>query len=194
MTENNPYASLPHSERPETGNRMGGGNLDERPSLAVIRYNEPLNERELAFLEEKEAKERKQYFKVFQALMAGSFLIPFMASWYRAYDGAPNAFSYLKFFVSATILLTISAVAVYLSYKAYHKTMTLDIRDKTKTIETNRITKKVTIASKNAYYFYIDSAVKLSIEVTEEYFHSLNDGDEVSIEYTTHSKLYLGYF
>ncbi len=179
MTDNNAHSSwsAPGPDDP-------GGRASERPSFELKQYNEPLNEGELIFLEEKETKERRQYYKVFQVLMAGSFLIPFIASWYRAYEGAPNAFSYPKFFVSAAILLTISSIAIYLSYRVYHKNIQLDLRDKTKTIETNRITKKVTVPSKNAYYFYIDSTVKLSIEVSEEYYSSLNDGDEVSIEYT----------
>lgn len=160
----------------------------------ITRYNEPLNDGELAFLAQKEAKDRKQYYTVYKILMIMSFIIPYIASWYRAYDGAPNAFSYTKFFVSTTILLGISSIATYLSYRVYHRKLQLDIKDKTKTIETSRITKKVAIASKNAYYFYTDSSVKLSIEVTDEYYNSLNKGDEVSIEYTTHSKLYLGYF
>ncbi len=163
-------------------------------SVELIRYNEPLQESELLFLERKEAKERRQYFVVYRILMVMSFVIPFIASWYRAYEGAPNAFSYIKFFVSATVLLSICSVATYSSYRIYHRKLQLDLKEKTKTIETNQITKKLFIASKNAYYFYTNSRVKLSIEVTPAYFGSLEEGDEVSIEYTTHSQLYLGYF
>lgn len=163
-------------------------------SYELARYNEPLKEKELKFLQQKEAKERRQYFVVYRILMIMSFVIPFIASWYRAYEGAPNAFSYIKFFVSTTVLLGICSFATYASYRVYHKKMQLDIRDKTKTIETNTITKKVFIASKNAYYFYTNSRVKLSIEVSPDYYHNMNEGDEVSIEYTTHSQLYLGYF
>jgi len=163
-------------------------------SLAIMRYNEPLSEQELLFLQTKEARERRQYYKVYRVLMAGSFLIPFITSWYRAYEGAANAFSYIKFFATTTVLLTISSIATYLSYRMYHRKLIWDIRDKTKTIETSRITKKLTVPSNNAYYFYTGSGVKLSIEVSEQYYHSLKEGDEVSIEYTTHSQLYLGYF
>jgi hypothetical protein len=163
-------------------------------SFEIVRYNEPLKEGELSFLEKKEGKERRQYYVVFRILMIMSFVFPFIGSWYRAYEGAPNAFSYTRFFVSTIILLGISGFATYLSYRTYHRKMRLDIRDKTKTIETSRITKKVAIPAKKAYYFYTESKVKLSIEVSEEYYVSLNEGDEVSIEYTTHSQLYLGYF
>lgn len=151
-----------------------------------------MNDAELSFLREKEAKERRQYFVVYRMLMIGCFIIPFLTSWYRAYEGAPNAFSYVRFFVTTFVLLAISTTAVYLSYRAYHKKLLMDLRDGTKTIETSHITRK--LAMPGAFHFYTDSAVKLNIEVSEQYFHSLKEGDEVSIEYTTHSRLYLGYF
>lgn len=162
--------------------------------LGLQRYTEPLELEELIFLEKKESTERKQYFKVYRLLMFMSFLIPFIGSWYRATEGAANAFSYLRFFVSAGILLFISSFATYLSYYVYLRKIQLDLRYKTKTIETNHITRKLYVATKKAYYFYIDSAIKLSIEVAYSDYTRLKEGDEVSIEYSTHSKLYLGYF
>ena len=161
---------------------------------AIIRYREPLNETELSFLREKESKERRQYFVVYRLLMIGCFVIPFLTSWYRAYEGAPNAFSYVRFFVTTFTLLAISTTAVYLSYRVYHKKILMDIRDGTKTIETSHITRKLALPGRGTYHFYTDSAVKLNIEVSEQYFHSMKEGDEVSIEYTTHSRFYLGYF
>jgi Na+/melibiose symporter-like transporter len=160
----------------------------------LVRYNEPLNDTELEFLVSKERRERKQYFVIYRILLVAGLVLPFIASWYREYDDGPNAFSFLKFFVTTTILIGISTIAIWMSYKTYHRKMIKDIKEKTKTIETARITKKVFIPSKNACYFYTQSAVKMSIEVSQEYFHSLNEGDEVSIEYTTNAQLYLGYF
>ena len=72
--------------------------------------------------------------------------------------------------------------------------MQWDIRDRTKTIEISHVTRKLHVVAKNAYYFYIDSLIKLSIEVCPEDYYRINEGDEVCIEYTTHSKNYLGYF
>lgn len=149
---------------------------------------------ELIFLENKELKERGQYYKVFKWLMFLSFIFPFVSAWYRATEGAPNAFSLVRFFLSAGILLSISTIATYMSYSVYLKKVQLDLRYKTKTIERNHITRKLYVATKQAYYFYIDSAVKLSIEVSFSDYELLKEGDEVSIEYATHSKFYLGYF
>jgi hypothetical protein len=123
-----------------------------------------------------------------------SFIIPFAAAWYRAYDGAPNAFSPAKFFAGAGVLLFISSFSTYVTYRVNLRKIQLDIRHKTKTIETSHITRKLYIGTKNSYHFYLDSKVKLSIEVSDSDYERMNEGDEVSIEYTTHSKQYLGYF
>lgn len=157
-------------------------------------YVEPLTEAELLLLTNKEHRERKQYFAVYRILMLISFVLPYITSWYRAYEGAPNAFSYIRYFFTTAVLLGIISFATYSSYKLYHRKIQQDIADKTKTVETSCITKKVINASNNAYYFYTTSRVKISMEVSEEYYYSLKEGDEVSIEYTTHAQHYLGYF
>jgi hypothetical protein len=163
-------------------------------SLALQRYIEPLDVTELQFLERKEGKERKQYYKVYRILMFFSFLIPFIAAWYRAYDGAPNAFSIPKFFAGTSTLLFLSTFSTYASYRLNLRKIQLDLKHGTKTIETHRITRKMFVPTKNTYHFYIDSKVKLSIEVSDKDFVRLREGDEISIEYSTHAKQYFGYF
>jgi hypothetical protein len=70
----------------------------------------------------------------------------------------------------------------------------LDLHNRTKTVETNKITRKVALPSGNGYYFYTNSTTKISIEVSPEDFLAYNEGDEVSIEFATNSRHYLGYF
>lgn len=162
--------------------------------LQLERYTEPLEVEEMAFLERKEARERTQFYKVFRLLMIMSFVIPFAGAWYRAYDGAPNAFSPARFFVSAGILLFISSLATYVSYRYSLQKVQRDIASGTKTIEKSHVVSKVYFPSKGAYYFYIDSMFRMSIEVSHEDYMNMKEGDEVCIEYTTHSREYLGYF
>ena len=126
--------------------------------------------------------------------MIVSFTVPFVGAWYRATDGAPNAFSYPKYFVTTGILLFISIVATYVSYRYNLRLLQRDIKYQTKTIETNAINQKMYVAQNDTCHFYIGSAVKLSIEVSPADFNHFNEGDEINIEYTTWSKEYLGYF
>ncbi len=163
-------------------------------TLELQKYKEPLEAEEIEFLERRETKDRVQYYKTYRMLMILSFIIPFAGAWYSAYEGAPTAFSPIRFFVAAGVLLGISTLATYLTYRVNLRRIQYDLRDRTKTIETSQITRKLYIAAKNTCYFYITSKIKLSIEVSVADYERLNEGDEVSIEYTTHSRLYLGYF
>lgn len=161
---------------------------------ALKYYIEPLSSGELDFLVRKEAKERGLYYKVFSMLMVVSFIVPYVAAWYRVADGAPNAFSYTKFFVAAGILLVISSVATYVSYRFNLRNLQLDIKERSKTIVLSHITRKMYVASNDTYHFYIDSFIKLSIEVSLPDYQQFKEGDEISLEYSTHAHEYLGYF
>ena len=163
-------------------------------ALELEIFKEPLEISEVIFLVKKEEKERKQYFRVFSFLMVMCFVIPFAGAWYRAFDNAPNAFSPLRFFVSAGILLTISCLALWTVYRLNLRRIQADIREKTKTVECAHVVKKIYMPQNNTYFLYLDSTNKLSIEVGESDYHRLNTGDEVNIEFTTHARLYLGYY
>lgn len=157
-------------------------------------YIEPMEAEEIAFLKKKVRREGRIYYKVLTGLMVLSFLIPFAGSWYSAYEGAPNAFSKLRYFSSATVLLCLSFAGVWVSYKVNLKRIIKDLRQRTKTIECARITRKTYMPHNNTYFFYIDSPNKLSIEVDEAFYRRMNVGDEVNIEYTTNARYYLGYY
>lgn len=163
-------------------------------STALIRHTENLEPEEVGFLLEKEHQDKRMYYKIFRLLMFGSFLFPFIGSWYRAFEGAPNAFSAVRFFVSTAILLTISITAMWFTYKLNLGKVHKDLRDRTKTIETTHIIRKQYMHRSDAYYFYLSSPTKMSIQVKNEDYNRLDIGDEVNIEYYTHSKLYIDYF
>lgn len=157
-------------------------------------YTETLNAQELAFIYRKERLERSQLYKVLRGLMILSFAIPFIVAWIRALTGANDPFDALQYFLSVVILLGISCTAVYMAYRRSLRLMRNDIRLGTKTVERAHITRKLYMPQNNSYHFYIDSPTRISIETNEADYSRLQQGDEVNIEYTTHSKLYLGYF
>lgn len=161
----------------------------------LIRYYvEPLNNEELNFLQKKEQQDRKQLYKVVRALLFLCFIIPFIVAWFRALNGATNPFSYLAYFVTVIVLLTISCIGLYLAYHSNLQLVRRDIHHRTKTIEQTHITRKQYMPQNNTWYFYLDSPTRLSIEVNEADFQRLREGDELNIEYTTYAKLHLGYF
>jgi glucan phosphoethanolaminetransferase (alkaline phosphatase superfamily) len=162
--------------------------------MQLVRYSEPLEQEELAFLMKKERKERNQYFKLIKWLMVFCFLCPFAVAWMKAIEGAEDPFSYITYFGGVFFLACFAGSGTYFVYYYNLRKIQSDIRHKTKTIERAHITRKQFMPHNNTYHFYIDSPNRLSIEVTAIDFHRLDKGDELSIEYTTYSKLYLGYF
>ncbi|MEI8279579.1 MAG: hypothetical protein WCG87_07420 [Bacteroidota bacterium] len=163
-------------------------------STLIRRYTEPLEADELIFLKDKEQKDRKQYYKAFRILMVVCFVLPFIGSWYRVTEDAENAFSMSRFFTSVTALLFLSIGAVWTAYRFNLRKIQWDIKSQTKTIERTHITRKQYMPRNHVYFFYIDSDTRISIEVNENDYHQFETGDEVNIEYTTHAKLFLGYF
>jgi hypothetical protein len=162
--------------------------------LQLYRYNEPLEKEELAFLLKKEVKERKQFYKLIRVLMVFCFVCPFIIGWFRALNDVPDPFSYLFYFSSVLFLTCFSGFAVYMGYSISLRRVQEDLRIGTKTIEQTTITRRQYVPHNNTYYFYLSSPNKLSIEVKVDDYHTMKDGDELSIEYTTYSKMYLGYF
>lgn len=163
-------------------------------SLEIVKYREPLSNDELSFLQKKEEKERKQFYKVARVFMIMSFICPFVVAWFRALEGSENPFSITYYFGSVLFLMGFSGLGLYWGYYNNLRKVQQDITNGTKTIERTFITRKQYMPLKNSYFFYLSSAVKLSIEVNEYDFRRLENGDELNIEYTTYAKLYLGYF
>lgn len=162
--------------------------------MEVVRYLEVLNEEELAFLRKKERKDRHHFFRTVQILMIICFVVPFVLAWIGALEGKENAFSYGRYFLGVLYLLCFAGLCTYISYHYFLRKIRRDIQVHTKTVELAHVTEKKFMPQTDTYYFYLDSPVKLTIEVSDKDYHRFTEGDEVNIEYTTYSKLYLGYF
>lgn len=162
--------------------------------MQVFRYNEPMNEHELGFLQKKEEKERTQFTKLVRIVMIVSFVVPFIVAWLRATNNDHDPFSYGTYFSGVGLLMGIGALILFPAYSRTLGILQRDIRKGTKTVELTHVTRKQYMQQNNTYHFYLNSPNKLSIEVSEIDYHSLGEGDELNIEYTTYSKMYLGYF
>lgn len=160
----------------------------------IAQYLEPLEAEELAFLQKKEEKDRRQFYKVVKVLMVLCFTVPYIIGWLRYWAKIKNPFSYLFYFGSVAFLLFFTTLVCYISYYYYLRKVQSDIRSNTKIIERTHITRKHFMPLNNTFHFYLDSPNQLSIEVDENDYRMMKEGDEVNIEYTGVSKMYLGYF
>lgn len=163
-------------------------------SIELIKYRQPLNKDELTFLQRKEEKERKQLYKIIRVFMLLSFICAFIVAIVKAIIGDPDPFSMKSYFGGVLYLMGFSGVGIFWSYYNNLRKVQQDIKHKTKTVERTFITRKQYMPLNNEYYFFLSSAIKLSIEVSEVDYRRFNDGDEINIEYTTYSNFFLGYF
>lgn len=163
-------------------------------SLELVTYRESLNRDEVSFLRRKEEKDRGQLYRILRVFLILCFIVPFVVAWFRAFAGQGNPFSFGYYFLGVLFLACFSCAGIYWGYYHHLRKVQLDLKHRTKTIERTFITRKQYMPANNSYFFYLSSAVKLSIEVEEQDYRRLEKGDEVSIEYTTFSKIYLGYF
>lgn len=157
-------------------------------------HTEPLNLTERQFVLRRAQHEERQLYKVSGGLMVLSFIIPFLLAWIWALDGAPNPFSVRRYFFGVAVLMLLCAGAVYGAYRRVLRPLLLDLRRGTKTVERAHLTRKLYMLQNNTHHFYLDSPTRLSIEASPEDYARLDEGDEVNIEYTTCSKIYLGYY
>ncbi|HQE11414.1 MAG TPA: hypothetical protein PLQ78_01560 [Flavipsychrobacter sp.] len=161
--------------------------------LHLIQYNTTLSKDELAFLKQKEKKDRKQLYLVANVLMVFCFACPFAGSWILALDGETTEFSLTNYFIGVIFLLLLSTFALYWTYKKYLYKVQQDIHHASKIIKAAIITRKQYMPENNKYYFYLTNAIKLSIEVTDQDYRKWEVGEEIQIETTPYSKQYLGY-
>ena len=162
--------------------------------MEVVRYLEPLTEDERAFLLRKETRDRRQLNRSIQMLLLICFALPFAMAWGKAMAGRPNPFSYINYFAGVAILGSLTGVGAYIAWRNNLHRIQQDLLHGTKTIERAVITGKRFMPQTNTCYFFLDSRIQLSIEVSQQHFDQLNIGDEVNIEYSTYGKAYFGYF
>lgn len=159
-----------------------------------LRYKESLNTDERLFLKDKELKERKQLLKVIRTMLLLCFIIPFIFAWFRAFADDPDPFSYLYYFIGVIFLMLFSGIPTWIAYNASLRKLQMDIRRNFKIAELVRVTRKQYMKANNTFYFYLNSTIQLSIEVSPETYHTLAEGDELVIEYLPQTKYYLGYY
>lgn len=157
-------------------------------------HSEQMTAEELQFLVKKDEKETGNFYRVISIFMIICFVIPFVVAVFRAVDGEEYAFSYSNYFMGVGYLLVFLGVSAWFAYSRTLRKIKRDIHRRTKTVERTTITRRQYMPQNHTYYFYLSSPNKLSIEVSESDYYMLKDGDELNIEYSTHAKLYFGYF
>lgn len=162
-------------------------------------YLEILTEDELAFLKKKANKEERTFQKLIKVMLVGAIIISFAGAWKniqndRKVFNTETIFSWENYFITLITLSVIFLIAIRFSRSTELSKIKKDIRQKKKIIERVIIKRKTFLPHNNTFHFYLNSISKLSIEVNEQDFEILEEGDEISIEYAQNSGIYFGYF
>jgi hypothetical protein len=99
-----------------------------------------------------------------------------------------------NYFIGMVVLLLLVAIFSTVYYFRTLWKIQQDLKRNLKSIEQTTIDRKQYIKTNDSCFFYLDSAVQLSIEVSRADFEMFNEGDEINIEYSSYSKIYFGYF
>ncbi len=162
--------------------------------LPAIRYTEALTRDEVAFLQTRKSAETGQVRKLLRVCVVLSVLIPFAGAWVRANEGEPSVFSLLKYGLLLFWMLLISGAIAGVNYGRAVHPLRRDLRGGEKVVEAAVIVRKVFMPQDGSYHLYLNSLVRLSIEVEEAAFQHVQQGDEINILYAPYSRLHLGYF
>lgn len=172
-------------------------------------YKESLTEDERQFLLKKLNQERPHFFKVLKTinlicLLFVALITFLMLVMYWIKPAATTiikednpltignilAISFWTYF-SITVLIN---VAFGLRYRITIRKLKSDIESNEKIIEQTKILNKRFMPQNQAYYFYIESPNRYTIQVDENTYRMLEIGDELNLEYSEKSKIDFGYF
>ena len=161
-------------------------------------YIETLVNNELDFLIKKSKKQRRIYIRIVQVMLLSALLISFAGAWDNVQEGKfleiKTVFSWKYYFITLLSLSLLFFVVLRLTQIKELNLLYKDIKQKSKIVERVLIEKKTFLPHNNTYHFYINSALQISIQVAEEDFNTLAEGDEISIEYSKYAGVYFGYF
>jgi preprotein translocase subunit YajC len=162
-------------------------------------YYELLSEDEYAFLKKKARKDSRLYLHILRIMLIGAVLFSFAGAWKNIQkEGAKletvTVFSWENYFITLVILLVLFYLSIRMLQSAELNKIKKDLRQNSKIIERVIIEKKTYLPHNHTFHFYLNSRQKLSIQVQENDFNNLAEGDEINIEYSKNAGIYFGYF
>lgn len=172
-------------------------------------YKESLTEDERQFLLKKLHRERPNFLNVLKTInliclifIAFITILMLVIYWVKPEEttiikednpltlGKIFAISFWTYFSVATLI----NLAFWLRYRNTIGRIKSDIDSNEKIIEQTKILNKRFMPQNQAYYFYIDSPNRYTIQVDENTYRMLEIGDELNLEYSEKSKIDFGYF
>lgn len=166
----------------------------DRHKMPSPPYFEPLEEDELAFIRKKHDTESRSYVYAMNRLVVLAALVPAVVAFGYYVVTEKQDMLYRVYFTGLAFLLVFFSFVAWMSYRHKLQKFKRDLAHRQKVIEPCTIESARFMPQNQTYHFFIHSRVKLSIEVDENTFQRLQEGDEINIEYAPYSGEYFGYF
>lgn len=155
---------------------------------------EPLSNDEINFLTQKQEKERRAFYFGMKIMIVVCLAMPLFVAYMVNFEERPKLTYWEAYTYSQIIMVLIFIFVMIASYVRKLLFINLDLKHQQKIIESVEIQEKKYMPQNQSCHFYINSQIKLSIEVSQNDFMLFEVGDEINIEYSQYSKEYFGYF
>ena len=155
-------------------------------------FNTELSLEEKIFLQDSYQKNKRRFIKNTLFITCVAFLIAISALFKFDTDTKQVYLNWFVFACVQIVLITIIAISALIAYYIKIYPIKKDYLCNCKLIEVVTITKKVHMKATNTFHFYVLSAFRLSFEVDQELFDQYEVADELNLELSYYSHLFLG--
>ena len=155
-------------------------------------FNTELSLEEKIFLQDSYQKNKRRFIKNTLFITCVAFLIAISALFKFDTDTKQVYLNWFVFACVQIVLITIIAISALIAYYIKIHPIKKDYLCNYKLIEVVTITKKVHMKATNTFHFYVLSAFRLSFEVDQDLFDQYEVADELNLELSYYSHLFLG--
>lgn len=155
-------------------------------------FNTELSLEEKIFLQDSYQKNKRRFIKNTLFITCVAFLIAISALFKFDTDTKQVYLNWFVFACVQIVLITIIAISALIAYYIKIYPIKKDYLCNYKLIEVVTITKKVHMKATNTFHFYVLSAFRLSFEVDQDLFDQYEVADELNLELSYYSHLFLG--
>lgn len=156
---------------------------------------EPLEPDELEFLQTRYRTGARQFYSLMKYLLVAVVLIPlFFLLLHDLFVLVDEFTSTQVWFFGQLTTLTLFFVAFIAGYVKVIHPFESDLKKKVKVVETTLVHEKKFMPHNATYHFYVHAEPIYTIEVDADTYHRFEVSDEINIEYTPRTEIFLGYF
>lgn len=154
----------------------------------------PLEEEEIQFLERGIAREVKEYMAGMRIMLIVCVVLPVLAAFLSLFNDALFIPIWQVYLYGQLVTGIVFLIAMVGNYWRGLYPLRRDLQAGVKWAMTVQILSKRYVAENHSRHFYITGGIKVSIQVNEADYDLYQIGDEITVECTPYSRVYLGYY